>query len=249
MNKIKKILLGAVIALLALVIVAVIVVGLFLGKIVKAGIETVGPKLTQTSVTLDAVDISLLTGGAAVKGLVIGNPAGYRAPQAISVGMAAVTVAPTSVFSDKIIVKSIKVQSPEITLEGNPLGANNLKKILDNVNAATGGGSTATNAPAAKPAKKLEVDDLLITGAKVHLGTGTTLPIPDIHLTDLGMGPNGITPAELTKDVLTETINGALKAVARNAAELGGRLGKGAENVGKEGVNAIKKGLGGLLGK
>lgn len=247
MKKIKKILWGALIGLLALVIVAVIVVGLFLGKIVKAGVETVGPKLTQTTITLDAVDVSLLTGSAAIKGLVVGNPEGYKAPQAISVGLAAVSVVPTSVLSDKIVVKSVKIEAPEITLEGNPLGANNLKKILDNVNAATASsGPAATNQPtAAQPGKKLEVDDLLITGAKVHLGTGTTLPVPDIHLTDLGKGPAGITAADLTKRVLDALVSGTLKAVAKNAANIG----KSAENAGKEGVNAVKKGLGGLFGK
>lgn len=256
MKKVKKILLGAVIGLVALVIVAVIVGGLFLGKIVKAGVETVGPKLTQTTITLDAVDVSLLTGSAAVKGLVVGNPEGYKAPQAISVGLAAVSVVPTSVLSHKIVVKSVKVEGPEITFEGNPFGANNLKKILDNVNAATAStsaGPAATNAPAAaQPAKKLEVDDLLITGAKVHLGTGTTLTLPDIHLTNLGTGPDGITPAALIKDVLSQVTAETFKAVGKSL----GNVGKGAENLGKEGaknvkegVNNVKKGIGKLFGK
>ena len=60
MKKAKKILLSIGIGLLLLIIVAVIVVGLFLGKIVKAGVERVGPKITQTTLTVDAVDLSLL---------------------------------------------------------------------------------------------------------------------------------------------------------------------------------------------
>ena len=81
MKKVKKILLIAGIGLLVLIVVAVIVVGLFLGKIVKTGIETVGPKITQTTLTVDAVDVSLLTGSAKVKNLVIGNPAGLPGAQ------------------------------------------------------------------------------------------------------------------------------------------------------------------------
>lgn len=42
----KKILLSIGIGLLVLIVVAVIVVGLFLGKIVKSGVERVGPKIT-----------------------------------------------------------------------------------------------------------------------------------------------------------------------------------------------------------
>ena len=75
MKTVKKILLAGGIGLLVLIVVAVIVVGLFLGKIVKAGVERVGPKITQTTLTVDAVDLSLLTGSATVKNLVVGNPA------------------------------------------------------------------------------------------------------------------------------------------------------------------------------
>lgn len=254
MKKVKKILMFAVIGILALIIIAAVVVGLFLGNIVKAGINNVGPKLTQTTLTVDAVDISMLTGSAKVKNLVLGNPEGYKdkAPNAITVGVAAVSISPPSVLADKIVVKSVKVEAPEITFIGNPFGQNNLKKIQDNVNAAAAGfqGAPSTNKTAqaaapAKPGKKLEVDEFIITGAKIHFGTGATLPLPDISLKDLGTGPDGITPAELTKDVLSEIVSGTVKAVASSA----GNLGKGAENIGKEGVNKITSGIGGLFKK
>jgi len=251
MKKVKKILLVGGIGLLVLIVVAVIVVGLFLGKIVKAGVNAVGPKLTQTTLTVDAVDVSLLTGSATVKNLVVGNPAGYTAPNAISIGVTAVSVSPMSVLSDKIVIKSIRVEAADITLEGNPLGANNLKKLLDNVNAAAASlqspftSQSATTAAPAKPGKKLEVDDILITGAKVHFN-GVTLPtLPDIHLTDLGKGPDGITAAELTKEVLAQVTDETLKAVAKAATNLGKDAGK---TVGA-GVNKITTGIGGLIKK
>jgi AsmA family len=241
MKKAKKILLSIGVGLLVLIVVLVIVVGLFLGKIVKAGVETVGPKLTQTTLTVDAVDVSLLTGSATVKNLVVGNPAGYKAPNAISVGLAAVSISPMSVMSDKIVVKSVRVESPEITFEGNPFGENNLKKIQENVNAAAANLSSSST----KPGKKLEVDDFLITGAKVHFGASTTLPLPDIHLTGLGTGPEGITPAELTQQVLSEVVSDTLKAVGSAATDLG----KGAGKTVGAGVNKITSGLGGLFKK
>lgn len=252
MKKAKKILLGIVIGLLVLVIIAVIVVGLFLGKIVKLGINDVGPKITQTTLTVDAVDVSMLTGSAKVKNLVIGNPEGFKAPNAISVGLAAVRVSPMSVLSDKIVVKSIRIESPEITFEGNPFGANNLKKIQDNVNTAAANFQSplSTNQPPktaapAKPGAKLEVDEFVITGGKIHLGTGPTLPLPDIHLTDLGKGPDGITAADLTKTILSEVISGTLKAVESAGVSVGKDAGKA---VGA-GVNKITTGLGGMFKK
>jgi len=251
MKKAKKIFLGIIIGLLVLIVVGVIVVGLFLGKIVKAGVERVGPKITQTTIAVDAVDLSLLTGSAGVKGLVVGSPEGYKAPNVISVGLAAVSVNPMSVLSDKIVVKSVRVESLEITFEGNPFGANNLKKLMANVDAAPASPQTtstsqqATTAAPAKPGKKLEVDDFLITGAKVNISGGPTLLLPEIHLTDLGKGPDGITPTELTKLVLAKVTDEAFKVVTKAISNLG----TGASKTVDAGVNKITTGIGSLFKK
>jgi hypothetical protein len=256
----KKIILGLGLGLLVLLVVGVIVVGFFLGDLVKAGMETVGPKITQTTLTVDSVSVSLLGGSAGVSGLVLGNPEGYKAPQAISVGKAAVSLSPGSLLSDKIVIRSVEVRNAEITFEGNPLGANNLTKLMDNVNAP------ATMSPGEKkPAKKLEVDDFLLSGAKIHASLSgipglqaqeITLPLPDIHLTDLGKGNDGITAADLTKKVLGEITTGTIKALTAAVADLGkdvtGAAKAAAQNAGKaagEGVDKLKKGIGGLFGK
>lgn len=243
----KKILLGLGLAVVLVIVAIVIVVGFFLGDIVKAGMETIGPKVTQTSLTVGSVHVGIFTGSGGVKDLVLGNPEGYKSPNAISVGKAYASVAPFSVLSDKIVIKSVEVRSPEITFEGNPFGANNLKKIMDNVNAFTGGTEAKpanTNAPAqtgaAKPAKKLEVDDFLITGAKVHFN-GATLPLPDIHFTDLGKGADGITAGDLVKKVLGEITSATIKAVVASAGDAGKAIGGEASKLGKS--------LGGLFGK
>ena len=251
----KRLFVNVVIVLAVLIFVAVIAVGFFLGNIVKAGMETVGPKITQVPIKVDAVNLSLLTGSARVKGLVVGNPEGYKTPQAISVGSAAVGVNPFSVLSDKIVVRSVRVEAAEITFEGNPFSGNNLSAIMKNVNAATkGGGSEPTNA-AAKSAgqagQKIEVDDFLITGAMVHVslsamgGKEMTLPLPDIHLTNLGKDKDGITAADLTRRMLDAITTATVKTVANNATDIGQGTGK---TVG-EGVNKVTSGLGGLFKK
>ncbi len=251
----KKIFLSLIIVLAVLIVAGGIALSFFLGPIVKTGMETVGPKITQVSIKVDAVDLSLLTGSAKIENLVVGNPEGYKAPQAISVGLAAVGVNPLSVLSDKIVIRSVRVEAPEITFEGNPFSGNNLNTILKNVNAATkSSGPAATNAPAKKankPGKKLEVDEFVITGAKVNFN-GVTLPLPDIHLSNLGTGSEGITAADLTKRVLDALTTACVKAVASAATDVG----KGAEKVGKDlgksvgsNVSNLGKSLGGLFKK
>src|ERR1039457_1097373 len=125
----KKIIVGLLIALVVVAILATLGVGLFLDKAIKAGVETIGPRVTKVDVKLDSVGLSLLSGGGTIKGLVLGNPSGFKTPYAISVGEASLALTPKSLLSDKIIVKSIKILGPEITYETN-LKDNNLSKIV-----------------------------------------------------------------------------------------------------------------------
>jgi hypothetical protein len=217
--------------------------------------ETVGPKITQVSIKVDAVKLTLLNGSAQVKGLVVGNPEGYKTPQAISVGSAAVDMNPFSVLSDKIVIRSVRVEAPEITFEGNPFSGNNLSAIMKNVNAASKGGRPGSTNAATKPAgqagKKIEVDDFLITGAMVHVsltgvnGREMTLPLPDIRLTNLGKDKDGITAADLTRRVLDAITTATIKAVANATTDIG----TGAGTAAGEGMNKITPGIGGLFKK
>lgn len=243
-----------VLALVAMAVVTLIVIGVFLDRIVKKAVEIYGPQMTQTSVAVDTVHLSLLTGSAKVKGLVVGNPDGYKSPQAIAVGIIAVGVDPTTIFSKKVVFRSIRLESPEITFEGG-LGGNNLGQILDNVNAAGKSGGTLSTNAAAQPTSetKYEVDNLTITGAKVHmvllgLPEHQVISLPDIRLTNLGAGDQGITASDLTRRVLLAISDATMAAVARTADNLD----KNAATLKRAGANAAKQignAIGNLLDK
>jgi uncharacterized protein involved in outer membrane biogenesis len=234
--------------IVAVAAVAIVVVNL--GRIIKEGVDVYGPQITKVSVTVDQVNIGLFTGSAEVKNLLVGNPTGYTAPQAVNVGDVHMVVDPTTVLSDKLVIRSINVESPDITFEGG-LSGNNLTQILDNINgtARTNSATVTTSTGKAKAAKKLEVDDLVISGAKVHVtlnGLGSReIPLPDIHLSNLGTGPNGITPAGLTSQVFSSLTSATVKAVESQITNLGGN----ATNLGKQSVNSLKSTLGNLFGK
>ncbi len=256
----KKIIVGVVVVGVLLLVVGLVVLGLSLDGLVKRGVETVAPKLTKVDVKLDQVSLSLLSGGGKIGGLVIGNPEGFKTAHAISVGAATLVVQPSSLMSDKIVIRTVRVEAPEITLESG-LNGTNLKKILANVQESTGGGGTnAPATPAAKTdgaGKKFEVDDFLIVGAKLTFsvtGVGSqAVTLPEIHLSNLGQGPDGITSAELTKVVLTAIEKAAAKAASENAGEIA----KGATSLVKgltgktngAAVENLGKGLGDLLKK
>jgi hypothetical protein len=225
---VKRTITTVVVVVLAVIAVTLIVIGACLDHVVKKAVEVYGPQETQTSVDVDTVHLSLLTGSASVKGLAVGNPSGYQTSQSIAVGTIAVGVDPTTVFAKKVVIRSIRVESPEITFEGG-LAGNNLSQILDNVNSAgKSNGPLSTNA-AAQPAstKKFEVDDLEITGGKIQVvltGSGQSqqqvISLPDIHLIDLGKGADGITAADLTSRVLDAISTATIETVARSAANL-----------------------------
>ena len=252
----KKLTVRLLMALVVVVILAVLVVGLFLDKAIKSGVETIGPRLTKVDIRLQSVSLSLLSGGGTIKGLVVGNPQGYKSPSAINVGEATLALLPKSLLSDKIIVKTIKVQGPEITFETD-LRNNNLSKILANVRETTGGGQKEPAQPqGAKPARKLEVDEFVITGGRIHVnvsalsGGSAVVPLPDIYLKDLGTGPDGITAADLTKQVLEAIENGAVKAASGAVADIA----KGAVyvtrdlgNTGSNTVQSVTRGIGDLF--
>jgi uncharacterized protein involved in outer membrane biogenesis len=248
----KKLIIGFSIAIVILVILGVVAVGLFLDTAVKRGVETVGPMLTKVEVKLDSVNLSLLSGGGKLKGLLVGNPSGYKTASAIQVGDASLAIAPSSIFSSKVVIRSINVQAPEITFETD-LAGNNLSKIVANLQAATGGSSSSAGSADKKAGKKLQVDDFLITGGKIHVsvtalgGHSATVPLPEIHLTSLGQGPDGITAAELTKLVLQAVEKEAVQAAASSVADLSKDASNLTKGLGK--TTSVTKGLGGLFQK
>jgi uncharacterized protein involved in outer membrane biogenesis len=241
----KKLIRIAVVLLVLVVVLAV--VGLFyLGNIVKSGVERVGPAVTKVPVKLDSAKVSVFGGMGVLKGFVIGNPEGYKSPEAISVGTVSVSLVPRSVLSDKVVIRSIKVEAPVITFEKNSLTGSNLEKILNNL-----GGEKKPTDPSPEPAKpsegsskKLQVDEFIITGAKVNaivpiVGT-YTVALPELKLANLGQGPEGITGAELGQRVMTLLLEATTKAVAEQAP---GTAGKAAETINnaKEAVKDLFK--------
>jgi len=74
-------------------------------------------------------------------------------------------------------------------------------------------------------------------------GREMDLPIPDIHLTDLGKGSDGMTPAELVSQVIKEITTATVHEVTVAVSGLGKDAGSAAEGA----VKKLSSGLGGLF--
>ncbi len=255
----KKWIVRIVLLIVVLLIVAVVVLFLNLNTIVKKGVETVGPQLTKVTVTLGSAEISPLSGNGKLKELFVGNPDGYKTASAVKVGSVKVAAEIGSVMSDVIIVDEIKVQDPEITFEGGFSG-NNLSKILDNVKSSSGSGKSSEKvAPAANGGeKKFIVKDVTVEGAKIHVsltslgGKELTLPLPTLHLQNIGTASHAVTAKELLTQIIEPLLASIVKTVTDGAANLGKdvlNVGKGAGKEAADQLNKTTEGLKGLFKK
>jgi len=240
----KKIIVGILVTLFALVLVGLLVVFFLLNSIVKKGVETAGPMITKVDVKLGSATISPFSGSGELSKLFVGNPDGYKSPSAMQVEDMKVGVSVGSVFADTIVVNEIKVKSAEITLEGS-LSANNLTKIMDNVK---GTGTSGTNAgpvtPSGKP-KKFIVKDIDIEGTKVNLvlnlpGLGNktmTIPLPPLHLQNIGQAENGVTADELVQAIMKPLLASVTSAATDAISNMAGQL----KDLGKGGADSLQK--------
>jgi len=175
----KKGLIGLVVLLAG----AFLIITLYGGSIVKSSVEEYGPEYTGTSVTLDDVSFSPLSGKAGLSGLVIGSPKGFEAEKTFSLADISVAMETATLFSDPVHINEIRITDPEIIVEfqGSKL---NINALMNNLEEYVGRESESTT--------NVIIDDLYITGAKVTvlgLPVGDDkeeLILPEIHLKDIG---------------------------------------------------------------
>ena len=139
----------AVLILILIILVAALLI--FLDKIVKTTVTTVGPEVTGTPMALAEFDSSLFNGEVTVTGLAVGNPDGYQSPAALAFDSLYIKINNESLLTDKIIVEEVIVDGLQVDYEiqsgldfGSLFSGNfgdfahsesNLTRILENVEA------------------------------------------------------------------------------------------------------------------
>lgn len=248
-----------------LVVLAVLIAGLLwfgyskIDDLLKLGIEKAGTEALQAPVTIQKLNISMFSGAGTIEGLEIGTPTGFSVPCSLRINKADIAINTSASKEDRIVIQHIRFNEPDIHLEVGP-GGTNLSQIAKNARAtadsvAPSSGTAPAPASPAAPKKnlKLQVHEILITGAKVNASAGVlpgaqaSVTLPEIKLTDLGAGPEGLTPAELTAVILSKLSEEATKAGAGGAVESllkGSNIKVDSQEL-KQGVNELKK----LFGK
>ena len=191
--------------LLLVVLVAIIGGALFwlranLDDVVKDAVVRYGSEITKASVRVDAVQIKPTEGAGAIRGLVIGNPAGFKTPYALKVGAIEIAIDGASIARDVVIIKKIAVIAPDVIYEKGD-AMTNFDAIQKNIADYLG--------PSEKKegGKKLIVEEFLVRNAKAQAsaafmaGKTVAVSLPDITLRDIGKAKGGVSPAELGQEI------------------------------------------------
>lgn len=247
----KKFLLMVVAGVALFAVAVVVFVVMNINPIIEKSVNTLGPELTGAPVSLAESDISFLSGEGELRGLFVGNPEGFKTPHAFKLGSVAVKVDKSSLTSDRIIVNSIVIDSPDIIYERSGK-LSNLDALVANVEDAVGTQGKAeqsrTQSGEQSPggAQKLQIDDFVLQNAKVTLsmpvlgGKGMTVSLPDIHLQDIGSEGDGMTPAETVQTIMAE-LN---RSISRSAQKAIGSIGEAIKKQGE----GLKRQLDGIEG-
>jgi len=222
------------------------------GPLIKKAVNTAGPYITKTAVTLEDVSVSIFSGEATVEGFTLGNPDGFNSPVAMKVGTVSVDLDEESVTDNPIIIHKIEIIQPDITYE-KKRGTDNFEVILSNIAKAVqseqGGKRTAAKKAGQKPAKTLLINHVIVKDGTVNLvvdfmgGGAVSASLPDIHLTGIGKGKKGVTPAEAF-EIIFESIYSGISAESVTGVLTNGlnRLGD-LKNIHDEGGDAAGKAL------
>jgi uncharacterized protein involved in outer membrane biogenesis len=219
----KKIIGFAVLAVVVVIAAAFIYLSMNYGSIVKAGVESNGPKFTKTEVALGGVDVSPFAGEISINDFLVGNPKGFKTSHAFKVGTIKVAVDLGSLTSETIHITEIVIDSPDIIYELGG-GGSNLQTIQKNVAQASGGGGKGKAAKdGGGEGPKVVIDNLYVRNIKVAFSAGILggkiipVPVPDIHLKDIGKDSKdgkGATLGEATAKVMDEITGSVTKAAS-----------------------------------
>lgn len=184
-----------------------------LESVVKAAIEKIGSDLTQTTVRLDDVKLSLTDGKGSLHGLHMTNPNGFEETDAFAFDQVTIKVDLTTLTSDVVVINEVVVEKPRIRYELGEKGTN-IDTIRSNVESQQGSGSSDGETPSFI-IKNLYLRDGTVGVAATGLTDGQlSVPLPDIHLTDVGAEGAGASPGDIIEHTLAAVGSGITTAVA-----------------------------------
>lgn len=219
-----------------------------LDEIITATVQKVGSRMMLVDVTLQKTKLSLTSGRGEMDNLKVANPQGYNTDYAVNVGKIALQVDTNTVIKNPTVIHEIFVEKPVLTYEIGT-GGSNITALQKNVEGSLSrlgvNGGSATPASSQKPPKKFIIKDLVVRDGAVRVSAtmfqGKTLdvPLPKIHLRDIGRKKGGATPNEIVVEIVDAVTKAATEAaMSTDLTKLG---------IDSNTINALKSQVKGLL--
>ena len=215
MKKIKYLVL--LLVLLLLLVIGFLFSPLFPRYLAK-GIEHFGSKAMKTDVSLEKIDLSILDGSISLQNLEISSPEGFSS-KAFRLDNVFVDLDIKSVFKEVIVIDSILVQSPKITLEKQGRNLNALLKGMEPKKEIKETKETSKKDEVVTAEKKVIIKSLLVQDAKVAVGDAFNINLPDISIKDLGEEKEPLKASIALYDVLSIVSKDSLGALASKGKE------------------------------
>jgi len=198
--------------------------------------------MTKADITLDKFSVDLTSGQASLQGLSVGNPEGFDTEYLTHLDKIKVLLDLDSITSDPVVVKEILIQNPVFIYE-LASGGTNLDAILRNVRDYVWEGAKGTEKDKTT-GLKMVINDVYIRNGTVSVSLKAmkgkkmlSMPLPEIHLQDIGKKEGGATPGEVAEKIIAGVRTSAVSAVAKlNLDALVDKT--------KQAGTAIKEGLG-----
>ena len=228
-----------------LVILIVVVAVIWIDELAVAAIESGGESVLGVTTTLEEASIGIFSGRFGLKGLVIGNPEGFKSPFLLRMGEGETEVSLGSLLSDKIEIQTLELSDLHLNLEKRG-GTSNYKEVLKNL-------ETEEESPEEEPGstKELVIREIVIRNVSVTadlLPVGgslsrVTLAVPELRFSNIGQ-ESSVTIGEVIGRILQEVLAAAFRAGKgvlpdEMLTDLGGTL----EGMGDRGLD-----LGGQIG-
>lgn len=207
-----KIVLWVVIALVALLLVAEFAIDSFVQSSIRLALPSF---LGVKEASVETLDFSFFKKHTLLlENLHVGNPEGYKTDGLFDLAKVDVKIKLSSLFSQAIEIEHVWIDGVEVTYEKG-LTSSNLADLLARFDSGDEPEKPDEEAPEKEKSasKAVVIRDLNIEGTRLHptitlaQGIAPSIPLPPIHLTDIGApseegGPAGITPAGALRLVL-----------------------------------------------
>lgn len=207
---------------------------------VASAIRRYSPEITGVPIRLSKAKINPIDGKAALYGLVVDNPNGFKTKHALSLGEISMKLDIGSLTTDVIRIKELTLIKPEVTYEYASTGSN-LDVLQRNIErSVTQQRGSTKKTQDSESSKKLVIEHLYIKSGTASVSAAAlhsdvvSVPIPDLHLQDIGKKSNGATAGEVLRQILGSIIQQVTQSVASlSISTVGKTIEKGVESATK----------------